>query len=256
MARPVDSHALFAGVAGMTEALILAAGRGERLRPLTDETPKPLLDDGYEVLLDRHLRILAHAGITRVVINLGWLGEKIVEHVGDGRQFGLTVIYSPEGFPTLDTGGAIRKAMDFMARTPFWVINADVHTSFEFAEPPAHWLGTNNAAIGLVPTPDYAAHGDFALDANNARNDGETLMTFSGISCYRPAFFDAMPVSRFSVVPLLRKAADEACLGGFDLAADWFDVGTPERLACIRQHMAGIKAQPASEVGDVDPEKA
>ncbi|MEO0575839.1 MAG: nucleotidyltransferase family protein [Pseudomonadota bacterium] len=232
----------------MTEALILAAGRGERLRPVTDETPKPLLDDGRDVLLDRHLRALAAAGVERVVINLGWLASKIVAHVGDGSQFGLTVVYSPEGYPTLDTGGAIRKAIQVMADAPFWVVNADVHTSFDFANPPEHWLGCHDAAIGLVPKPAYVDRGDFALANGMASNAGATLLTFSGVSCYRPAFFAATSVERFSVVPLLRAAADSGQLSAFELDADWFDIGTPERLAHVRERVKKeVSAPDASE---------
>ncbi|MEL6869211.1 MAG: nucleotidyltransferase family protein [Pseudomonadota bacterium] len=223
----------------MSEALLLAAGRGERLRPFTDTVPKPLLSDGHSTLLDRHLHALQAAGVSRVVINLGWLGERIVEHVGDGQRYGLTVVYSPEGYPTLDTGGAIRQALGVMADAPFWVVNSDVHTDFAFDIAPATLLAGRDAAIGLAPTPDYRPNGDFGLRDGLAKNDAEPLLTFSGIACYQPRFFAGTAAERFSVVPMLRAAADADALSGFALAANWFDVGTPERLSQIRQRVRG-----------------
>lgn len=228
----------------MTEALILAAGRGERLRPLTDTLPKPLLDDGQQRLLDRHLNALAAAGVKRVVINLGWLGEQIVSHVGDGSRFGLQVVFSPEGYPTLDTGGAIRQAMQVMADAAFWVVNADVHTGFDFSSTPSQLLGERSAAIGLVPTPAYRPCGDFALADGLASNTGTPLLTFSGISCFRPDFFNDCDPGRFSVVPLLRAAADDNRLAGFALNAHWFDVGTARRLTAIREFVASQAVPP------------
>ena len=166
------------------QAMILAAGRGERLRPLTDTVPKPLIDDGREALLDRHLRRLAAAGVQRVVINLGWLGERISAHVGGGRRYGLTVVYSPEGYPTLDTGGAIAQALPLLGVEPFWVLNADIWTEFEFADGCA-----GDACIWLLPPSHTQGDGDFALTGTRVANTGRPMLTFSGIACYRPRFF-------------------------------------------------------------------
>ena len=218
----------------MTEALILAAGRGERLRPLTDTTPKPLLRVGDATLIGRHLRALAAPGVVRVVINLGWLGERIVEHVGDGRRYGVDVVYSPEGFPTLDTGGAIKRALGVMARAPFWVVNADVVCEHSYATGPELLLDGCRAAVGLTANPAYRDDGDFVLRGARALNGGGERMTFSGISCYEPAFFDDVDDGRFSIVPLLRSAAAAEALAGFALQGRWFDVGTAERLAGVR----------------------
>lgn len=218
----------------MTEALILAAGRGERLRPLTDRTPKALVEVGGRALIEHHLVALASAGVTRVVINLGWLGEHIVTRIGDGRRYGVRVVYSPEGYPTLDTGGAIVRALGVMAVSPFWVVNADVRCDYAFDASPEALLDGCQAAIGLVDNPHYRDDGDFALRGKRAVNEGDARLTFSGIACYSPAYFDNSQDGRFSVVPLLRDTAAQGALAGFRIDADWFDVGTPERLAAVR----------------------
>ncbi|MEL7310537.1 MAG: nucleotidyltransferase family protein [Pseudomonadota bacterium] len=219
----------------MTDALILAAGRGVRLRPHTDTCPKPLFRVGQHTLLDRHLEQLAAAGIRRVVINLGWLGEQIVQSVGDGSKFGLQVLYSPEGYPTLDTGGAIVRAMSLLESETFWVINADVWTEFSGADDTEVYLGASKAAIGLVPNPTYRDCGDFGFESPPlVSNDASPGLTFSGIAVYHRSFFETLPDGRFSVVPLLRQAADRGALGGFMLDARWFDIGTPDRLEAVR----------------------
>lgn len=216
--------------------MLLAAGRGERLRPLTDTTPKPLIDDGHEPLIDRHLGRLAAAGVERVIINLGWLGELVSAHVADGGRFGMTVVYSPEGYPTLDTGGAIAQALPLLAGEPFWVVNGDIWTDFDFDAEPA-----GDACIWLLPPALRQRRGDFALADGRARNTGSDRLTFSGIACYRPRFFAAERVRRFSVVPLLRAAADRGELAGRLLHGAWFDSGTPDRLAALRAHAAAAR---------------
>ncbi|MEM9171164.1 MAG: nucleotidyltransferase family protein [Pseudomonadota bacterium] len=221
----------------MSCALILAAGRGERLRPLTDATPKPLISDGQDALIDRHLRALAAAGVTQIVINLGWLGERITAHVGDGARFGVSVQYSNEGYPTLDTGGAIVRALPLLGTAPFWVVNADIHTDFAFDRSAQALLGEYDAAIGLIDNPGYRERGDFNVVDGMATN--EPLMTFAGVALYRPAFFESCEAGRFSVVPLLRDAANLGVLRAFELNAVWADVGTPDRLADIRRQVTG-----------------
>ncbi len=221
----------------MTAALVLAAGRGERLRPMTDTLPKPLVEVGGQTLLDRHLAALAAAGVTRAVVNLGWLGERIVAHVGDGARHGLRVVYSPEGYPTLDTGGAIRRALPLLGDAPFWVVNADIYTDFAFDTAPGSLLEGRDAAIGLAPNPAWRDGGDFAAADGLARNEGDGMLTFSGIACYQPAFMAGRDDGRFSIVPMLRDAAGRGALGAFEVNGSWHDVGTPERLSELRRQV-------------------
>ena len=210
-------------------AMILAAGRGERLRPLTDSTPKSLVEVHGEALLERHLRALKDGGVDTVVINLGWLGLQIVERVGSGERFGLNVIYSDEGDNILETGGGIHRALPMLGNDPFLVVNADIYT--DMPVPDITLSDGDLAHLVLVPTPDDKDDGDFGLDGDRVCNSAETMYTFSGVSMYRPEFFDGCEPGRFSVVPMLRAAADDGHVGGSVYAGLWRDVGTPERLA-------------------------
>jgi N-acetyl-alpha-D-muramate 1-phosphate uridylyltransferase len=214
-------------------AMILAAGRGERLRPITDSLPKALVEVGETSLLEQHLQRLAAAGIGTVVINLGWLGEKIAARIGSGRQFGLQVSYSPEYGNILDTGGGIRRALPLIGRDPFWVINADIHTGM--ALPEIELAADSLAHLVLVPTPAYKAGGDFGLCDGKVRNTVAPDLTYSGMAFYRPELFDQSAAGRFSVVPLLRAAADHGQLEGSLYEGVWHDVGTPERLAVLNR---------------------
>ena len=217
----------------MSVAMILAAGRGERLRPVTDETPKAMVEVGGEKLIDRHLRMLAGAGIERVVINLGWLGEQIAAHVGSGEQYGVSVVYSPEDDNILETGGGIFRALPMLGAEPFWVVNADICTDFVI---PDDRLDEDCVAeLILVPTPSHKARDDFLLVDERVRNGDGPGYTYAGIARYRPGFFADAPGGRFSVVPLLRAAADAGTLGGRVHGGEWQDVGTPERLAALNR---------------------
>jgi len=210
-------------------AMILAAGRGERLRPLTDSIPKSLVEVHGEPLLERHLRALRAGGVDTVVINLGWLGLKILQHIGSGERFGLNVIYSDEGGNILETGGGIHRALPMLGSEPFLVVNADIFT--DMPVPQITLAADDLAHLVLVPTPEDEDRGDFALDGDRIRNSGKTTYTFSGVSMYRPAFFEGCEPGRFSVVPLLRAAADAGRVSGSVYTGLWRDVGTPERLA-------------------------
>lgn len=215
------------------KAMILAAGRGERLRPLTDKIPKALVTVNGKSLLERHLEALANAGIRKVVINLGWLGEQIVERVGGGAAYGLHVSYSPEYDNILDTGGGIRRALPLLGDEPFWLVNADILTDFDFATD--HAGGAGNAHLVLVPTPDYKSRGDFDLEDDKVRNTESPRLTYSGIARYRSSFFAGKENGRFSVVPMLREAADEGRLSGSLFEGRWADVGTPQRLDALNR---------------------
>jgi len=212
-------------------AMLLAAGRGERLRPLTDSTPKSLVEVRGESLLERHLRNIAKAGISDVVINLGWLGEQIEARVADGKKFGLQVEYSREGNDILETGGGIHNALHLLGADPFLVINADIYTDMPIPDVAlsAHEVGH----LILVPTPAYREHGDFDIVGGKVDNGRRPQLTFSGVAIYRPEFFADCEAGRFSIVPMLREAADEGILSGSLFEGLWADVGTHERLAAI-----------------------
>lgn len=212
-------------------AMILAAGRGERLRPLTDNIPKSLVEVRGQSLLERHLENVRRAGVRTVVINLGWLGDQIVERVGSGERYGLDVIYSQEGDDILETGGGIHNALPELGSDPFLVVNADIYTDM-----PVPNLQLADTALGhlvMVPTPEYRAHGDFDIDEGLIRNGPEPAYTFSGVAVYRPEFFDGCEAGRFPLAPMLREAADRGQLTGTLYEGHWADVGTPERLAAL-----------------------
>ena len=209
-------------------AMILAAGRGERLRPITDTTPKAMVSVRGQPLIDRHLHMLAAAGMNTVVINLGWLGEQIAEHIGSGSSYGLQVVYSPEYDNILETGGGIHRALPMLGNDPFWVVNADIFTAWH---PPAADL--QDDAIGelvLVPNPAHKERGDFGLEDGWISNNGSRSYTFSGIARYRPEFFADAESGRYSIVPMMRAAADAGTLSGSLYEGLWEDVGTAARL--------------------------
>ncbi|MDZ7644774.1 MAG: nucleotidyltransferase family protein [Woeseiaceae bacterium] len=209
--------------------MLLAAGRGERLRPLTDRCPKALVEVAGRTLLERHLARLAAGGVETVVINLGWLGERIVERVGDGRRFGLDVVYSPEYDHVLETGGGILRALPVLGDTPFWVINADIVTDWPVRPPTL--ADDVDAHLVLVRPPDGSVQGDFDLAKGRVVVGDAPALTFSGIACYRPAFFAGLAPGRFPLAPLLQRAAAAGRVSGELHDGLWADVGTPDRLA-------------------------
>ena len=211
--------------------MILAAGRGERLRPLTDVVPKALIEVRGRSLLEHHLDRLRDAGINDVVINLGWLGEKIVERVGSGSRYGLNVVYSPEGDNILETGGGIFRALPMLGEDSFLVANADTFTDMSVPEIelPTELLGH----LVLVPTPDYREAGDFDLQDGLVRDGEMRSLTFSGLAIYRPEFFAGCEDGRFPLAPMLRDAADAGQLGGSLFEGLWADVGTQQRLDAV-----------------------
>ena len=215
--------------------MILAAGRGERLRPITDETPKSLVEVAGRSLLERHLDHLRAAGIREVVINLGWLGDRIVERVGSGRQYDLDVVYSDERGDVLETGGGIFKALPLLGSDPFLVINADIYTEMPVPDVPLE--DDHDVHLVLVPTPAYRDHGDFNLVDGLVRNGDKPPFTCSGVSIYRPEFFDGCEAGRFSVAPLWRAAADRGRVSGSLYEGPWADIGTPARLAALQDEL-------------------
>jgi len=222
-------------------AMILAAGRGERLRPLTEKVPKSLVDVNGESLLERHLASVSAAGIETVVINLGWLGDRIAERIGSGRRYGLRVHYSDEGDDILETGGGIHKALPMLGEDPFLVVNADIYT--DMPVPSAQLDDDQVGHLVLVPTPDYREQGDFDIEAALVRNGDRPEYTFSGVAIYRPEFFDGCEAGRFPLAPMLREAADRGQLSASLYKGYWADIGTPERLEDVRTHAAGLSVK-------------
>ena len=233
-------------------AMILAAGRGERMRPLTDTCPKPLLPVAGQPLIGWHLNRLAAAGIRDIVINHAWLGHLIEARLGDGRQWGVSIRYSAEGV-ALETAGGIAQALPLLGDAPFLVINGDVFCDWD----PAHAAAIAarmrtdrlDAWCVLVPNPPHHPRGDFALQGDRLRNEGGDgpRLTFSGLGVYHPRLFDGLaPGSRAPLAPRLREAADHGRAGAERFDGRWVDVGTPQRLA---QLDAQLRASPSDPSG-------
>lgn len=224
--------------------MILAAGRGERMRPLTDETPKPLLHVGGRTLLDRHLDALATAGFREIVINLAWLGDRIRAHVGDGSARGLRVRYSDEGERALETAGGIVHALPLLGDDPFLVINGDILTDYPFER--ARLPAGRRAQLVLVDNPDHHAGGDFALAPDGGVSErGDARLTYAGIGVFDPALFTGHGGGVAPLAPLLRAAMADGHVGGEHYRGRWHDIGTPERLAAIDRALAD-DARPVS----------
>lgn len=211
------------------KAMLLAAGRGERLRPLTDRQPKPLLEVAGKPLLVWQLENLQRAGVSEVVVNLAWLGEQIAEALGDGSRWGLTLHYSREPAAALETAGGIRLALDLLGDEPFILANADVWTRFDFASLPR--IPDGLAHLVLVPNPDHHPQGDFALTAGRVDAQGVLRHTYAGIAVFKPALFAQLARGvRAPLAPLLRAAMHEGAVSGELFTGPWIDVGTPARL--------------------------
>lgn len=209
-------------------AMILAAGRGERMRPLTDNRPKPLLDVGGRPLIDWHLQALARAGFRRVIINTAWQGRKLRGYVGDGRAWGVDARYSEEGDHALETAGGIAHALALLGPNPFAVINGDIYTDYPFEdlELPAGCL----AHLVLVDNPLQHPNGDFAFDGARVTTGTSARLTFAGIGVYRPALFSGLPRRPLRLAPILRRAIAAGLVSGEHYRGAWHDIGTPERL--------------------------
>ncbi|TMG78765.1 MAG: nucleotidyltransferase family protein [Betaproteobacteria bacterium] len=220
------------------KAMLLAAGRGERLRPITDRLPKALVRVGGKPLIAWHLERLADAGCGETVINVSHLGEQIVDYVGDGRRFGLQVAYSREASP-LETAGGIAQALPLLGAAPFLLVNADTYCEVAFAPLLAHDLGALLAHLVLVPNPAHRAQGDFSL-ANACVGSGSgARYTYAGVAVMSPRL--VAPVQRGAkapLAPLLYAAVDEHQLSGELFQGLWQDVGTPERLAQLETQLA------------------
>lgn len=218
-------------MAGM-KAMILAAGRGERMRPLTDHTPKPLLPAAGKPLIEHTIVQLVAGGFTEIIINHAHLGFQIEERLGDGEHLGAIIHYSPEGEQALETAGGIINALPLLGTEPFLVVNGDIATDFPFASLRHQAVGL--AHLVLVVNPPHHPHGDFALDGSGwVREDGGEKFTFSGVGVYRPELFDGLDPGIRKLAPILHQAMAVKQVTGQVHAGFWMDIGTPERLSAL-----------------------
>jgi MurNAc alpha-1-phosphate uridylyltransferase len=231
------------------KALLFAAGRGERMRPLTDATPKPLLDVGGKPLIAWHLERLAALGVNEVVINTSWLAEQFPAALGDGARWNLRIVYSYEGAEPLETGGGMLAALPLLGSAPFLLLNGDVWSDYDLARLPR--APEALAHLVMVDTAAHVPQGDFALDADGRLHaEGADRLTYSGIGVFRPGLLhdwrkvigtapgaDARP-PRFRLAPLLRAAMASGQVTGEHHRGTWTDVGTPDRLAELRGRVA------------------
>lgn len=220
------------------KAMILAAGRGERLRPLTDTCPKPLLDVAGKALIAWHIERLARVGVCDLVINTAYLGEQIPKYLGTGASFGVNIAYSHEKQGALETAGGIATALDLLGDAPFLLVNGDVWTDYDFAKLKAHDLGEKMAHLVLVDNPEHHPSGDFVLAGDGllqAKSASDGALTFAGLSKFSPKFFADVPKHQAAkLAPYLLAAMAKQQISGEHFAGRWLDVGTPERLTLAR----------------------
>lgn len=210
------------------KAMILAAGRGERLRPLTDETPKPLIKVAGKSLIEYHIDNLASAGIKDIIINTAWLAEKIHQQLGDGSNYGVTIQYSDEG-TAMETAGGIINALPLLGDKPFLVVNGDICCDFDFSSLDTLKDGIQ-AHLILVENPEHNPAGDFSLHQGLIKNSGDSMYTFSGIGIYSADFFAGQQSGISPLAPLIRNKCEDNLVSGQLHEGRWTDVGTVERL--------------------------
>lgn len=218
------------------KAMILAAGRGERMRPLTDQVPKPLLEVAGKPLIQYHIEALVAAGIGTIVVNHSYLGDQIEVFLGDGHKFGADISYSPEPCGALETGGGIHNALPLLQGGPFLVVNGDLWSDYDFSKLfcPAGML----AHLVLVDNPVHNLKGDFLLE-EGVVSDGEgERLTFSGIGVYRAELFSGCRAGAFPLAPLLRSAMGRGQVSGERFDGTWMDIGTPERLEALSRYLS------------------
>jgi MurNAc alpha-1-phosphate uridylyltransferase len=219
------------------KAMILAAGRGERLRPHTDITPKPLIQVGQHRLIEYHLLNLARAGIEDVIINISWLAAQIRDTLGDGRQYSTKITYSDEGEEALETAGGIINALPLLRGDPFIVINGDIWCDYDLTAL-THKQLDHEAHLILVHNPEHNTDGDFALENGYIRNTGKDMLTYSGIGLYTEEIFAETQAGKRALAPILRKKAEQNKIGGEIYNGKWIDIGTIERLAKLRSFLS------------------
>lgn len=210
-------------------AFILAAGRGERMRPLTDSTPKPLLQAGGEPLIVHTMHRLAAAGITELVINVSHLGDQIETFLGDGSRWGVNIEYSREPV-ALETAGGIVNALPMLGKEPFLLVNGDIWTDFDFSPLTNKSLAESLGHLVMVNNPAHHAEGDFFLDKGKLSADKGERLTYSGIGLFSPVLFADLAAGKRPLGPVLRQAISDSQLTGEKYSGEWVDVGTPQRL--------------------------
>jgi MurNAc alpha-1-phosphate uridylyltransferase len=222
------------------KAMILAAGRGERLRPLTDHTPKPLVKAGKKRLIEYLIENLVTAGIDEIVINYAHLGEQFPLTLGDGEQYGCRITYSPENHGSLETAGGIIQALPLLGNQPFIVVNGDIWTDFDFSKLTKYTLNQNvDCHLVMVNNPEHNLDGDFAVDSNGfVATRGNKKFTFSGIGLYRPELFNNLAVERKALKPLFETVIAANRMTGEIYKGNWSDIGTLERLAALEKELS------------------
>jgi MurNAc alpha-1-phosphate uridylyltransferase len=227
------------------KAMVLAAGRGERLRPITDTLPKPLVPVAGKPLIVYHLEALARAGVRDVVINLSWLGEKIRAALGDGDRYGVRITYTDEGPVALETGGGIFNAIQHLSPGPFLVVNGDTFTDIDLGALRAGADGDTRAGalarIVLVPNPTQHPRGDFGLEGDRVVERDAERFTYSGVGVYRAELFEGCTPGKFPLAPLLKRAIAAGRLRGELHLGEWCDVGTPQRLAELDKRVRAVR---------------
>jgi MurNAc alpha-1-phosphate uridylyltransferase len=217
-------------------AMILAAGRGKRLRPLTDKIPKPLIKVAGKSLIEYHLQNLADAGIKQIIINTAWLAEKIHAQLGNGANYGVSITYSDEG-EALNTAGGIINALPLLGNEPFLVVNGDIWCDFNFSELTPLKPGIQ-AHIILVDNPEHNQQGDFSLQDKQIRTSGKTMYTYSGIGIYSADFFAEQDPGFAPLAPIIKSKSKDGLISGQYYDGQWADVGTIERLQELEQQLS------------------
>ncbi|EED30593.1 nucleotidyltransferase [gamma proteobacterium NOR5-3] len=217
--------------------MLLAAGKGERMRPLTLTTPKPLLPVAGKPLIEYHIESLVNAGVNDIVINVSWLGQQIAGHCGDGSRWGCAIHYSPEAEP-LETAGGIIQALPLLGDRPFLLVNADIWTDYDFTQLRQHALAPRAAHLLLVDNPEHNPAGDFGLCEGRVTAADNNSLTYAGIGLYDPRFFDGYAPGKRPLLPLLQQAIAEERLFAQHYRGRWTDVGTPARLEQLERELA------------------
>ncbi|PKD38668.1 mannose-1-phosphate guanylyltransferase [Methylomonas sp. Kb3] len=228
------------------KAMILAAGRGERMRPLTDHTPKPLLKAAGKALIEYTLENLAHAGFTEIVINIAHLGAQIKDYCGYGKRWNVSIEYSDEGETALETAGGIAKALPLLGNEPFLALNADIICDYPLAT--LRTQAIDLAHLVMISNPPHHPEGDFSLNADGVLSEqGLNKLTFSGIGVYHPKLFANIPVAPLKLRPVLNQAMQQQRISGEKFSGLWMDIGTPERLAALGEQHARLSGRHAED---------